>query len=303
MIKPAVYLAALEKPNQFTLAHVLSDGPVEVKGSDGKLWQPKNFDRKNHGSVLLHKALAKSYNQATARLGMQVGIDEVLSVVERLGVKRKLPAVPALMLGAGSLSPVEVAQMYQTMAGEGVSYPLRSITEITDSNGGLLARYPTVASRAVEASVMHLLHYSMMEVVREGTGRGVYQSLADDFAVAGKTGTTNDLRDSWFAGFSGDYLAVVWLGRDDNKSAGLTGASGALKIWRHLFAAISREPINLEAPPGIAYHWIDSASGLRSRGVCHNARYMPFIQGSAPSDSAQCETSPKGVWKWFRNLF
>ena len=197
LIKPAVYLAALEQPNNFNLVTELSDAPVQVKGADGSLWQPKNFDRKNHGKVLLHKALAQSYNQATARLGMTVGIDKMVSVIQRLGVTRSMPAVPALSLGAGAMSPLDVTQMYQTIASHGVSRPIRTITEITDQQDRLLARYPVQSKAAVDKTIVHLLHYSMMEVVREGTGKSVYQSLRDDFAVAGKTGTTNDLRDSW----------------------------------------------------------------------------------------------------------
>ncbi|WP_339673606.1 penicillin-binding protein 1B [Dasania marina] len=303
LIKPAVYLTALEQPKRYTLVTPISDSPVAVEGGDGSLWQPQNFDRKSHGSVLLHNALAQSYNQATARLGMQLGIEPVLNMVERLGVSRKLPAVPALLLGAGELSPLEVAQMYQTIASHGVNRPLRAITQISDQQGKTLARYPVQSQPVVDAAVMHLLHYSMMEVVREGTGKTVYQRLREDFAVAGKTGSTNDLRDSWFAGFAGDYLAVVWMGRDDNQSAGITGAGGALKVWRELFSRVSRQPINLEPPAGVTYHWVDSDSGLLSSGPCDNARYVPFLQGSAPQQKAPCSTSVKGVLQWFRELF
>ena len=252
---------------------------------------------------MLHRALAKSYNQATARIGMQLGIDKVVDNVERLGVQRKLPRVPAVLLGAGALAPLEVAQMYQTIASAGVAKPLRAIAEITNSDAKLLARYPIREKRMIDESYIHLLHYSMMEVVREGTGRSVYQRLPQDFAVAGKTGTTDDLRDSWFAGFAGDYLAVVWMGKDNNDSAGLTGAGGALKVWRELFAEISHEGINLEPPSGVVYEWVDSTTGLRSRGVCEGARLVPFIQGSVPAQRADCDANAKGVWQWFKTLF
>jgi penicillin-binding protein 1B len=150
---------------------------------------------------------------------------------------------------------------------------------------------------------MHLLHYSMMEVVQEGTGKAVYQQLPKTYKVAGKTGTSNDLRDSWFAGFGGDYLAVVWLGRDDNKSVGLTGSSGALKVWRQFMTVASHEPISLQQPPGIAYQWVDEASGKLSRSVCDGARYMPFLQGTAPTERVSCEASLPSVINWFRTLF
>jgi penicillin-binding protein 1B len=303
LIKPAVYLTALEQANSYTLATSISDASVQVVGEDGSLWEPKNFDRKEHGDVLLHRALANSYNQATARLGMQLGLNNVVETLERLGVTRQVPALPAILLGAIGLSPMEVTGMYQTIASHGVHTPLRTIVDIADHEANPIARYPVTARAAFDSRVMHLLHYSMMEVVQEGTGKAVYQQLPKTYKVAGKTGTSNDLRDSWFAGFGGDYLAVVWLGRDDNKTVGLTGSSGALKVWRQFMAVASHEPVSLQQPPGIVYQWVDEASGKLSRSVCDGARYMPFLQGTAPTERVSCEASLPGVINWFRTLF
>lgn len=303
LIKPAVYLAALQQPQNYTLATVISDSTVEVAGHDGSLWQPNNFDRKSHGDVLLHRALANSYNQATARLGMEVGLAQVSDVVEQLGVTRSLPQVPALLLGAAELSPIEVAGMYQTMASAGIYSPLRSIVKIADNNNNELARYPVKQHEAVSKAVMHLLHYAMVEVMQEGTGKTAYQRLPAEFLVAGKTGSTNDLRDSWFAGFAGDYLAVVWMGQDDNSSAGLTGSNGALKVWREFIVRASHKPLDFSVPPGIAYHWVDSRSGLLSGESCENARYLPFLQGSTPSQRGKCIRTLPSVWRWFKKLF
>jgi penicillin-binding protein 1B len=303
LIKPAVYLSALEQPSRYTLASMISDGPVEVAGQDGSVWKPRNFDRKSHGQVSFHHALAQSYNQATARLGMQVGLPDVVDTVQRLGITRELPELPSMLLGASALSPLEVAGMYQTIAASGVYSQLRSIVDIADNKGQLLARYPLQPEAMIDSAVMHLVHYAMLEVMREGTGKSAYQKLPADFAVAGKTGSTNDLRDSWFAGFSGDYLAVVWMGRDDNKSTGLTGSRGALVVWREFISRASHQPFDFNAPPGVAYHWVDSENGLLSREVCDKARYMPFIQGSAPTKRSKCNTSLPGLWQWFRKLF
>ncbi len=303
LIKPAVYLAALQQPRQYTLATAVSDGPVEVKGRDGSLWQPRNFDRRSHGDVLLHEALAQSYNQATARLGMQVGLSRVMATVERLGVTRPLPEYPSMLLGAGALSPLEVAAMYQTIAASGIRRPLRSIVDIADADGMAMAQYPLDSYQAVDRPLMHLLHYALVEVVQEGTGKAVYQRLPAGFRVAGKTGTTDDLRDSWFAGFAGDYMAVVWMGRDDNQSTRLTGSRGALKAWSAFIDRASHRPLDFEAPPGIAYRWVDSDSGRLSRELCEGARYLPFLQGSAPTERADCDATLPGVWRWFKNLF
>lgn len=303
LIKPAVYLTALEQSQRYTLATPISDAPVEVMGQDGSSWQPSNFDHKSHGTILLHRALANSYNQATARLGMQVGLPNVIAMVKRLGVKRPLPELPSMLLGAGALSPLEVAEMYQTIASYGMHSPLRSTIDIADSNGVAMAQYPLDQYQAVDPPLMHLLHYAMQEVVREGTGAAVYRRLPSDFKVAGKTGTTNDLRDSWFAGFAGDYLAVVWIGRDDNGSTKLTGSSGALKAWLAFIESASHYSLDFSVPPGVVYQWIDSATGLRTREVCEGARYLPFLQGTVPADRADCRATLPKVWEWFKNLF
>jgi penicillin-binding protein 1B len=303
LIKPAVYLSALQQSDHYTLAALISDGPVEVAGSNGSVWRPKNFDRKSHGNVLLHHSLAKSYNQATARLGMEVGLPKVLDVVQQLGVTRKLPELPSMLLGAAALSPIEVAGMYQTIASAGVRSPLRSIVNISDHKGRIVARYPVVRKTVISKPIMHLLHYALVEVMQEGTGKSAYQRLPAGYLVAGKTGTTNDLRDSWFAGFAGDYLAVVWMGNDNNSSAGLTGSSGALKVWSEFIVRASHRPLDFSVPPGISYHWVDSDTGFLSRETCENSRYVPFLQGSAPEQRSNCQRTLPKVWKWFRQLF
>lgn len=303
LIKPAVYLTALENPSSYTLASSISDSPIEIKGTDGSIWKPRNFDRQHHGDVLLHQALAKSYNVATARLGMALGLKEVSATIERLGVDRPILAVPSMLIGSTELSVMDVATMYQTIAANGIFTPLRSIVEVSTNDDAGLARYPINAQIAFDERSMHLLHYSMMEVVNEGTGRGVYRYLEQDYKVAGKTGSSNDLRDSWFAGFAGDYLAVVWLGQDDNQPIGLTGAQGALQVWSSFMRDASEEPLSFSKPIGIVYHWIDEVSGLRSGAVCEGARYVPFIQGSAPEAKADCKGDIPGVIRWFKGLF
>lgn len=302
LAKPIVYLAALQQAQRYTLITPVSDAPVVVKGADGSEWRPRNFDRESHGEIPLHWALAQSYNQATARLGMEVGLEQLLITARALGVKRNWPAVPALTLGAVGLTPLEVASMYQTLAAHGVATQARAIRAITAADGTPLARYPQQLQQAVPADAVHLLHYALQEVVREGTGRGVYQTLPADYRVAGKTGTTDDLRDSWFAGFAGDYLSVVWLGRDDNRSTGLTGSTGALRVWADLMAQISRVPMPFSAPEGVTYHWVDP-QGRRSAEHCADARYLPFIAGSEPVVVGGCQVGPQRLWHWFKGLF
>jgi penicillin-binding protein 1B len=305
LLKPAIYLTALEQPRQFSLATVLSDMPYTVKTAGAKAWQPQNYDLKSHGDVLLYQALANSYNLASARLGMQLGIDSVVKMLARLGVEEGVPRLPALFLGAGEYTPMDMATMYQTIASGGFRMPLRSIRDIVDANGEPLKRYPLEYDRTVSLQAMNLLHFALRAVVQEGTGRGAYNYLQRDFSVAGKTGTTNDGRDSWFAGFSGDLLAVSWIGRDDNAKTGLTGGSGALKIWAQFMAHASRQSLTYRMPDDMETQWIDDQSGYLTGEGCPNSRMLPFITGSEPRQRTACAPSQTGaaVKGWFESLF
>ncbi len=305
LLKPAIYLTALEQPGKFSLATVLQDTPLTIKTAGAKAWQPQNYDRKVHGDVLLYQALAQSYNLASARLGMQLGVDNIVDMLARLGVAQGVPRMPALLLGAGEYSPMDMASMYQTIASGGFRMPLRSIRDIVDANGEALKRYPLEYERTVGLQAVHLLHFALRAVVQEGTGQGVYRYLPQGFAVAGKTGTTNDGRDSWFAGFSGDLLTVSWIGRDDNGVTGLTGSSGALKVWAHFMASASKLPLDYRMPDDIQTRWIDDRSGYLTGEGCPNSRMLPFITGSEPRQRSACapDESGSGVKDWFESLF
>jgi penicillin-binding protein 1B len=137
---------------------------------------------------------------------------------------------------------------------------------------------------------MYLLAAAMQDVVREGTGQGLKNWLAPEMAVAGKTGTTDEQRDAWFAGFTGDRLGVVWVGYDDNRAARLSGSAAALPIWGDMMAALAPEPLALEKPERIELVWIDPQSGLRGLS-CPGAQELPFVQGSAPRERAPCAGS------------
>ncbi len=303
LLKPAVYLAALEQPRTYSLATRLSDTPLRVAGRDGQVWEPRNFDRQAHGDVLLFRALANSYNLATARLGMDIGLAAVADMLVRLGIETDIPEVPALTLGAGEYSPMDMAGMYQTIAAGGFRMPLRSIRDVVDAQGEPLRRYALEYDRTVSLQATNLLHYALRAVVREGTGRGVYRYLPKDFDVAGKTGTTNNGRDSWFAGFSGDLLAVTWIGLDDNGGTGLTGGSGALKVWAHFMAQASERPLGYRMPDGMQTFWIDDQVGYVTGKGCPNSRLMPFITGSEPRRSTNCSPRKTGITDWFQSLF
>ncbi|TXS88996.1 penicillin-binding protein 1B [Parahaliea maris] len=303
LLKPAVYLTALEQPRRYTLASPLSDTGLSVAGPNNSVWEPSNFDRQEHGEVLLFNALAKSYNLATARLGMELGLENVVDTLRRLGLDGEIPEVPALTLGAGAYSPIDMATMYQSIAAGGFRMPLRSIREVVDADGEVERPYPLEYDRTVSQQAVYLLLYAMGDVMREGTGRGAYRYLPQDLTVAGKTGTTNDGRDSWFAGFSGDLLAVTWIGRDDNGGTGLTGSSGALKVWAHFMARSSQKSLAYRMPDGMELHSIDTTSGLLTGEGCPDARLVPFIEGSEPHRRTNCTSRPNRIKDWFQSIF
>ncbi|MEY6432403.1 penicillin-binding protein 1B [Thioalkalicoccus limnaeus] len=270
LVKPAIYLDALSRPERYTLVSTLSDRPVSLIAGDGKRWEPKNFDRKVYGSVELYDALARSLNLATVNLGLDLGVREVARTLANLGVARSFPVVPAVLLGSVSLTPLEVAQAYHTLANGGFRSPLRAIREVVDAEGRPLNRYPLAVEAVADPQAVYLTTWAMRKVIEQGTARSLSQRLPAGLTMAGKTGTTDGLRDSWFAGFSGDKVAVVWVGRDDNQPAGYTGGSGALVLWGDVMTRIDNEPLPDFAPEGIQLVQV----------VCGRTMMVPFKQGS-----------------------
>lgn len=304
LLKPAIYLAALEQSESYSLATRLKDTPFSITGDNGAVWTPRNFDRQSHGKVLLFDALSKSYNLATARLALDLGMDKVVEMLHRLGIEQPLEPLPSLSLGSGSFSPLDLTSVYQTIASGGFHTPLRAIRDIVSSDGQPLKRYALNYERSVSLPAMHLLHFALRDAVQNGTGKGVYQVLPRAFQVAGKTGTTNKGRDSWFAGFSGDLLAVSWLGRDDNAPTGLTGSTGALRVWTDFMATSSQRSLAYRMPENIRTEYIDSNSGALTAKQCADARLVPFIVGSQPQVKTDCGRRHTGsaVTDWLRSL-
>ena len=291
LYKPVVYLTALEESDRYTVATLLQDSAIQLK-IPGSTWTPKNFDGREHGAVPLFRALAHSYNLATVRLGMDLGIAHTAQTLRRLGVERPVEMVPSLLLGTATLSPLEVAQMYQTLASDGFVTPLRAIQAVVSPEGKLLQRFGLDVRQAFDAATVYILNTLLKEVMRSGTGRPALSLMPASLQPAGKTGTTNDLRDSWFAGFTGDYLGVVWIGRDDNQPTGYTGAEGALRIWATVMQRVSREPLELDRPDNVDLLWVDAQRGGRSAEGCPGVIRLPFRQGTEPDRSASCGGKP-----------
>ena len=303
-IKPAVYLTALSMPEKYNLGTILEDSPLTYQTHDGE-WKPRNYDDKFHGNVPLYQALIHSYNVPTARMALDIGVEEVIKMIRQLGIRRALTIYPSIVLGATPLSPIEVAQMYQTMASGGFYMPLRSIRAVLDVNGEPLSRYPLSVERVADPSATYLLNWTLQKAVSEGTGSVLYNQIPDELQVAGKTGTTDDLRDSWFAGFTGNYLAVVWLGMDDNSPANLTGATGALRVWGDIIGKLDAVPLVLERPAEIENIIVDNDTGLPADDSCFSTSVLPFIKAYIPEEQAPCAGGVRGnvikkIMDWFK---
>jgi len=305
LIKPAVFLTALQQQKSqsknYTLATLLDDSPLDVDMGGDEHWQPKNFDHKNHGTrvvdendeqhnyVLLQDALVHSYNIATARLGMAVGVPAVINTLRGLGADRALTEYPSLLLGAANFSPLDVTQTYHTLAAGGFRTPLRAIRAVLTANGQPLQRYPLSVTRAFDNNSVFLLNSALRAVVKEGTGRGLQSRLPEGLIVAGKTGTSDELRDSWFAGFSENYVAAVWVGLDDNRPAGLTGSRGALRVWSDMISRLNARSLSTDVPAGVEMAWVDRRNGLLADDDCPYAVQLPFVAGTQPESQSACE--------------
>lgn len=304
LAKPFVVLTALAD-KRYTLATKVPDEPLKVPLANGNVWSPDNFDHESWGPISLLKALVDSRNQAMAHVGMAVGPASIVATLHKLGLNKDIPPYPSIILGGFNLTPLQVAMAYQPIANGGFQTPLRSITDVLDKNGNPLVRYPATSNQVIPADMAYLTEWAMQKVVSDGTGRYAGKRLPQ-LHLAGKTGTSNKLRDSWFAGFSGSALTVVWLGRDDNGSTGLTGNSGALRVWEPLMAAVPQQPLQLHRPDNVEMVWMNP-DGVRASGPsCSGSKEYPLLKSSVPTESDGCGTINnvgKGVVDWFKGLF
>ncbi|MBY8035957.1 penicillin-binding protein 1B [Vibrio fluvialis] len=299
LVKPAVYLTALAQPEKYNLATTLMDKPITLQGSEGNVWTPRNFDRQFRGEVPLYLALAKSLNVPTVQLGMQLGIENVTKTLEKLGVSRdEIRPVPSMFLGSFSLTPYQVAQMFQTVTNSGKKAPLSALRSVLDLDGNVLYESIPKVSQAVDQQAAWLTTYAMKRGVLEGTGRYL-NSQFGWAALAGKTGTSSDSRDSWFVGVDGREVTTIWLGRDDNLPTKLTGSSGALRVYADYLRYRIPEKLVLPWPQGIS---TVGFSQSRSGGLeldCNNDFKLPVWDASG-SWKKQCENRPT---EWLKKLF
>ncbi|MBP6626384.1 MAG: transglycosylase domain-containing protein, partial [Arenimonas sp.] len=298
LLKPMVYLLALAQPGRWSLATPVDDAPVNVTLPNGKTWNPGNSDGRSHGRVSLGDALAHSYNQATVRVGMDVGPERLAELLKVLAGLRAQPN-PSLILGSVDLSPYAMAQVYQFLASGGEIQPLRAVRGVLDPKGKAINRYDFSAEPAKEGDAIaaRLVTLALQEAVTRGTGRPLLADGLGALNAAGKTGTSNDSRDSWFAGYTGDHLAVVWVGNDKNEPTGLYGATGAMRVWSALFMKLPSAPLQVGGE-GIEWGWVAAAEFATTEETCAGARRYAFVAGHLPPEHVSCVE--RSWLDWFR---
>ena len=303
LLKPFVYLLALAQPGKWSLATYVDDSPVAVQLGRGKRWNPGNSDGRSHGSVRLVDALARSYNQATVRVGMQVDPRRLASLIKTLAGIEAEPN-PALILGAVDQSPYAMAQLYQFLASGGQIQPLHAVRGVLDPDGKAVKRYDVAPAPAQEGDAIaaRLIGSALQQTVTSGTAQQLVGDGLGRLQSAGKTGTSNDSRDSWYAGYTGDHLAVIWVGNDQNQPTGLYGATGGMRVWSGIFSRLPSKPLEI-GEKGIDFQWVQG--GAVTDADCPGARRFAFVSGFQPP-YAPCQieqpqaTEESGGWRdWF----
>ena len=282
LVKPFIYLSALQHYTKYNLSTLLDDSKLSVSLPGSKLWEPNNFDKKFHGNVPLHVALSESYNVATTRLGMDLGYSVVQETFTKLGIEKKIPKYPSIFVGSFEMTPLEAIQAYQTIASEGFYSPLNSIRTVESSGDVLSLSYPYKVEQRFRPEPIYLLKFVLKQTFISGTARGFSSRVIEKWKSGGKTGTSDDQRDSWFVGYAGNYLMVVWLGFDDNRKSPLTGRTGALQVWKNFMSRLDPIAYEVRKPSRIRYEWVDVKDGLLSGERCKGSILIPFVEGTEP---------------------
>lgn len=286
--KPFVYLTALslEGGGRWTLASPLEDKsfsvPLGRKG--GKDWRPQNYDDREHGAVRLREALEQSYNIATAKLALEVGLEKVVDLARQAGIESPMEPYPALALGAFEVTPLELARAYTIFPNQGTRSEPMGITGVVTRDGVVLERKTFKIKKVVSRELAYLINSALRGVLDRGTGSSA-RALGFTGLAAGKTGTTSDYKDSWFVGYTTDLLALAWVGYDEGTPTGLSGASGALPIWSRFMQKTNppgASQVDFPATDNIILVKI-APSGKLHKSSCGEPFEEAFLRGTEPT--------------------
>ncbi len=304
LIKPAVYLAALERYQRFNLASLIDDKAITLSSEDGQAWTPKNYDGKYRGQVHLVDALSSSLNIPTVNLGMELGLDNIAQAIHLLGYPGDIVTRPSMLLGALNMSPMEVNQLYLPLANYGSGQQSHAIERVVNAKGETLWLFENQAQQLMSTQAAYLLDYALTKVAASGTARSLSWRLKNK-TLAGKTGTTNEQRDSWFVGYDNELLVTTWVGRDDNKPTKLTGSSGALVLFADFMKRAGATSRHADIPESVELVHFDNKSGRAVSQECANSQLLPAVTNGLIYQE-QCErdaTQPKKKKSWFEKIF
>jgi penicillin-binding protein 1B len=289
VFKPFVYLAAFdyaarEGRTDLTPATLTLDEPMTFELDTGETWEPHNYGEEYDGEITWRRALAHSRNLGTIHVGESVGFDTVSAFWKRVGVGQLPHGYPSITLGVFELTPFEVATAYTIFTNGGQVRPLRAIERV-EANAKSLTPPEPMLKQVTRPDVTYLVTNMMRSVINEGTAASV-RGAGFTHDAAGKTGTTNDLRDAWFVGFTPELMTVVWVGYDDNEPLGLSGAQAALPIWiEFMKAALAGRPnVPFDVPSGVSFADIDSDTGKLALPGCPRTTTESFLAGTEPTD-------------------
>lgn len=304
LIKPAVYLAALERYQRFNLATFLEDKAITLSTEEGQAWKPKNYDGKYRGQVPLIDALVSSLNIPTVNLGMKLGLDNVAQAINLLGYPEEIVTRPSMLLGSLNMSPMEINQLYLPLANRGTAEKSHAITRVMNGKGETLWQFEQQHPQLISMQGAYLINYALTKVTKTGTARSLMWRLKNK-NLAGKTGTTNEQRDSWFIGYDNKLLVTTWLGRDDNKPTKLTGSSGALVLFAEFMKNIGVENRIDTLPEYVKLIPFDNKSARPVKQACDNSTLLPAVMNGLVYEN-KCEGEREKIEKkksWFDKLF
>ncbi len=301
LVKPAIYLAALERYENYSLATVLEDKSITLTSDNGSKWSPKNYDGEYRGQVNLIDALVQSLNIPTVNLGMKIGLTNVADIFHVLGFDKDITVRPSILLGSINMSPVEVNQFYLAIASGGYRKEGHAITRVISSQGETLWQFKRVDTQLFSSQASYLLDYALSKVSKEGTARSLTWRLPNK-EILGKTGTTNDQRDSWFVGYDNKYLVTSWVGRDDNKPTTLTGSSGALVLFADYMNKQGVTNKQLNPPENIDFVSFEKSTGNAVSDNCNETITLPVNNNYLQTLEA-CSYGTSKPDSWFDKLF
>jgi len=309
LIKPVIFAAALERYQQYNYGTLLADKPLVLASDSGQEWRPKNYDGKFREKVSLYDALIYSLNIPSVNLGMTLGLENVADALYSFGYPAsELELRPSMLLGAINMTPYDINQVYVTFATKGVYRPTYAVKHVVSNLGETLYQHQSDEAVILSSQAGQLVDYGLQGVTKKGSARSLTWRVKGA-NIAGKTGTTNDQRDTWFVGYDNRYLVTTWVGKDDNQPTNLTGSSGALVLFSDFIKKVGVTSLPSQYRDDVDYAWFDNEDGSILGQECKNStKHLAFSDSAdngltcRKAEQTAKEDKPKKK-SWFERLF